>query len=185
MSTFFGPDGVTFTPDTVIKEDYIEDVLVTEHPIEDGSVTSDHAQTLPRRIVVTCMVTETPISVDILNAGGVQRMLDAREKLRGFVGKLLAYQSDRFGLFENMMIEGFPHSVETRRSYTFTISLKEVRIAEFASVSIPPEAPAPEAEAGAPDETESGEQPTETPSEGAAEEDKSLLLRGLEGLGIL
>lgn len=185
MSTFFGPDGVTFTPDTVLKEDYIEDIIVTEHPIEDGSVTSDHAQRLPKRIVITCMVTESPISVDILTVDGLQRMLDAREKLDGFVGQLLDYQSDRFGLFTNMMIEGFPHSVETRRSYTFTISLKQIRIAQFASVSIPPEAPAPEAEAGAPDETESGEQPTETPSEGAAEEDKSLLLRGLEGIGLL
>lgn len=183
--TIFAEDGTTFTPDTVIKEDWIEDIRVTEHPIEDGSVTTDHAQELPQRVILTCMVTESPITINPLEATGTQRILDARETLQGFKGQLLDYQSDRFGLVENMMIESFPHSVETRRSYTFTISLKVVRIAVFQSVSIPPEAPAPEAEAGAPDEVDTGEQPTETPTEEAATEDKSILVGIGESLGIL
>jgi len=183
LSTIFGEDGTSFTPDTVIKEDFIHDIRVTEHPIEDGSVTSDHAQQLPQRIILTCIVTESPVTVDPFEAEGPQRVLDARSTLEGFIGQLLSYQSDRFGLFENMMIESYPHSVETRRSYSFTISLKNVRIAEFQSVSIPPEAPAPPAEGGAPDEVDTGEQPTETPSDEEETEDKSWLLKGLEAIG--
>ena len=186
MSTIYAADGTSFTPDSVIKETYIEDIRVTDHPIEDGSTTSDHALKLPGRIVLECLVTESPLSSGRLKlVDGVQRMTDARDVLRGMVGQLLSYQSDRFGLIENMMLEGYPHSVDKKRAYGLTITLKEVKFAVFSSVEIPPEAPAPSAETGAPDGVDTGEQPTETPNDQDAAEDKSWLLDGLEGIGVL
>lgn len=185
MSTIYAADGTSFTPDAVMKEDIVQDVRVTDHPIEDGSSVSDHSQTLPLRIVITCLVTESPISSFESEIDGVQRILDAFSFLNGAVGQLLSYQSDRYGLYESMMIEGFPSSVTKMRSAPFTISLKQVKIATFATVDIAPEDPAPVAEAGAPDEVDTGEQPTDTPTPEAAEDDSSYLKDGLEWLGVL
>ena len=174
MSTIFAADSSFLTPDSTISEQYAEQVFVTEHPVEDGSTSTDHAQRLPRQITVEALVTESPQSpFNVVD--GVQRVIDARNFLNAAVGQLLSYQSDRFGLFENMMLVGFPHAVEKARSIRFQITLKEIRIATFASVEIPAEAPAPAAESGAPSEVDTGEQPTETPDEEKAEDDKSIL----------
>lgn len=174
MSIFIAADGTLLRPDTVLSEDYSEDVFVTSHPTEDGSVVSDHAQRMPRVITIVAVVTESPMSAFNV-VDGVQRVLDARGFLLGAIGQLITYQSDRLGLFENMMITGFPHRVEKARSLTFTITIKEVIIATFASVEIPAEAPVPVAEGGAPDEVDTGEQGTSTPDEEKAEQDTSIL----------
>ena len=54
------PSGATFQggvlfPDTVLEERHDDESVITENPVENGSVTSDHAYDLPQELEISCV----------------------------------------------------------------------------------------------------------------------------------
>jgi hypothetical protein len=178
-------DGSALTFDGVLDYTLSSSVNVTDHPIEDGSTVSDHAQVQPKRLTVRGIVTETPYD-NVDNVGGPDRVARALEFLDAAAGELLTVVTERFGTLENMALTSYPTTADQVRRLLFDVEFKAVRIAVAGLIDIPPSAPAtPSAASGLPDEQDVGEQPTtSTEDEPAKEEgDTSLLLDLLTSVG--
>jgi hypothetical protein len=197
-TTIIREDGETLTFDATPRLVFSPSVSVTDHPIEDGSVISDHAQAQPLLITISGLVSESPLAVGTTTSGGLARVQAAIEFLRACEGVLVSVVSDRLGTFENCLITRYPHEVTPKRSLTFDVELKQVRIAEAGLVEIPTSnftstTSTTEAVQAAIDEAmvafasayDTGAQATtSTASEPAQEEqDKSTLLEIAESLG--
>jgi hypothetical protein len=102
----------------VYKESPERGVETTDHPVEDGEPIVDHIKRVPKLLPITGIVTGS-------DAGAVLAEL---EKYMN-EGTILSY-SHRNGI-DNVIIEKFDsnHDVETAGAFTFTIRLKQIRIA--------------------------------------------------------
>lgn len=159
--------GTTFTFDAVGEVTLDASVDVTEHPVEDGSDVSDHAQVKAKRLHFRGVVTESPYD-NVDTSGGADRVTRALEFLDGIAGATVTIISSVFGTLENMAITRYPATRGQLRRLLFDLEFKQIRIATAALVVVPVEAPATTSAAtGLPDETKVGEQPTQ-PAGGAA-----------------
>jgi hypothetical protein len=182
-------DGTTLTFDAVPRLGFSPSVNVTDHPIEDGSVISDHAQAQPLLISITGLVSESPFT-STSSTGGAARVLAAIDFLKACEGQLVSVVSDRLGTFENCLVTRYPYDLTVKRSLVFEVELKQVRIATAGSVTLPVGTASEEVEDSAASEVDVGQQATtttasDTNGEGAAKEeaDKSTLLELAEALG--
>jgi len=191
--TIIRDDGQAFSFDGVVSYTLTASVTVTDHPIESGSVVSDHAQVQPKMLSLSrAIVTETPFS-DQDSSGGADRVTRALEFLDSIAGALCTVVSERYGTIENMAILRYPSTADVLRRLAFDIDFKQVRLAEAGLVDIAPSTPvqvdAGGAEtsgaAGLPDAQDAGEQAT-TPTEGGEQDeaDTSLLLDLATALGV-
>jgi hypothetical protein len=142
-----------------LRVDFTPEAVITEHPVEIGSEVTDHAQVRPERFTVEIYVSDSPIprpttvpvplSVDL-----------ARQFLEQCQGKLLTVQIDGEGIWNNCLLERWPHSRTIIAGRPFQLGIKQIRIANALSVLIPPRMPAPVAQVGAPTEQDLGQQAT-------------------------
>lgn len=51
----------TIPLDALLSEKYVEPVITTEHPVEEGSDPTDHVRVLPGRLTLEAIITNTPI----------------------------------------------------------------------------------------------------------------------------
>ena len=58
--TIARPDGQTLRFDVVVKESFNPQNAVTDHPVEDGTVFSDHIQKKPEEFTVIGIISENP-----------------------------------------------------------------------------------------------------------------------------
>lgn len=164
-------DGSTLALDGVVTVQLAYSVEVTDHPIEDGSVVTDHAVKQPLLITVDGIVTETPIRNDA-QTSGIERTQGALDWLTSSTGKLIDVVTERLGTFSNCLLTGYPTTIDNVRRLRIPIALKQVVVATAGSVSITAEAVAGGDAEGAADEVDVGEQPTtDTAAEPAQEED--------------
>lgn len=177
-------DGSTLALDAVVTVQFTFSVEVTDHPIEDGSVVSDHAIKQPVLITVDGVVTETPIDADA-DTSGIQRVQAALDWLDASVGKLIDVVTDRLGTYTDCLLTGWPTSIDGVRRLRIPIALKQVRIATAGSVTITVEATAGGDAENAADEVDVGEQgTTDTAEEPAQEEDdRSTLATLIDAMG--
>ena len=189
--------GESVTFDAMLRESHNLDVRITEHPIERGASVSDHAQARPREFIVTVLVSETPLdpqgqprftasairSATLIPASGPS-LEGAQNRVREFfdflaeiaqAGEFVDVVTPKFGLIAGVVISRIPVEIDNVNLGRFTIGFREVRIAERVTVLIPPLRPAPEAQAGAPDEQDVGTQPTDNPESTEEAEDASIL----------
>ena len=93
-------------------------------------------------------------------------------------GALLSVVVPGEGLFDNMVVQSIRSSVTNVNATRVNISLRQVRLAERITVSIPPLRPAPDASPGLPDEVDRGRTATTNP-ESIDNARRSSLLYGL------
>jgi len=136
--------GESLVLDATISENYDPQIIVTEHPMEDGASVGDGAVAKNMPFTVTGVVTDTPFA-GAVGAGERDRALKAVEFLKRNEGAPLSVLSQRLGFLTNCLLTRYPHSVTQLKSLTFEIGFKQVRIAETLSVPIPPRKPAPRA----------------------------------------
>lgn len=175
----------TLSFDGVLDYTLTSSVAVTDHPIEDGSSVSDHAQKQPKTLSVRGIVTETPYD-NVDSSGGPDRVARALEFLDAAAGELLTVVTERFGTLSNMALTRYPTTADQVRRLLFDVELKAIKVATAGLIDIPPTAPTTSsAAAGLPDEQDVGEQPTTTTDEEPAQEagDTSLLLDLLTAVG--
>jgi hypothetical protein len=142
----------------VISVEFAPEASVTEHPVEQGFEVSDHIQVRAIRFTVEAWVTDSPLGT-IPVPLAVQ---SAIAFLNGALGKLLTVAISGENTFQSMAIEGFVHRRTSEEGRGFSIRFKQIRVAQALSVMIPPSQPAAVAAAGAPDETDQGQQATTT-----------------------
>lgn len=155
----------TWTFDACPIEDYSTEIDVTEHPIEDGSKVSDHAEEQPLEIEVEGYVSESPFSDDF-KADVDNRVNEALSFFRGLSGKLLTITSQKLGSFSDCMLTGYPHQVNVSEGIVIRASFVQVIIAESERVELPPERPKPERASSVSDEQDVGSQPTKEDRQG-------------------
>lgn len=181
--TLTRPNGDTLTFDASPRQSWQPSVAITDHPIEDGSTVSDHAQIQPRRLAITGVVSETPLGED----GGPLRVEDAVRFLNeaGEGGELLTVET-RLGSSTNWLLESWPHDVTVLRGLVFELSLKQVSIATAETITLPREVPRPRYSDTAPPETDVGTQPTQEASvaEEAQANRLAQYLRGERSVGL-
>lgn len=165
-TTLIRPDGQSLTFDATPVIGFQKTNTITDHPIEDGSLVSDHVQKQPDQVSLTGIVSDSP-----LGATGDFRVQDALRFLNeaGLRGELLELES-RFGLTGNWILESWPYDITQLQALTFAVTLRQVRIATTELIMLPREVPRPVVADSAPPEADLGAQPT-APVE-AAEESK-------------
>lgn len=175
-TTLIRADGRELTFDATIVVSYQKQNVITEHPIEDGAVVSDHVQKQPDTVNLTGIVSDSP-----LGATGEYNVENAVRFLNevGEAGELLELDS-RLGLSGNWALEAWPHDVTAIRALTFEITLKQVRIATTETVILPREVPKPAVADSAPPEVDVGKQSPAPVSPVEAAELKSRLAAGLD-----
>lgn len=132
-------------------------VETTDHPIEDGSTVTDHAQPQPTTISVEGIVSQDPlVGPDQTLTGELLR--DAVAFFDRAETKPLRVETDRLGDFETVLLESYDHEVDKWDRLAFDLEFKEVEFATFETVEIPPEAPSEGADSEMPDEQDQGKQ---------------------------
>lgn len=162
MSTsLIRPDGQTLTFDATPRVSWQKNVSITDHPIEDGSTVSDHAQQQPDRVTLTGVVSDSP-----LGEASTDRVREALAFLNeaGSRAELLELES-RFGVTGNWLLESWPHDVTQLRALAFEVSLRKVRIPSVQVVMLP----RPQVRAGAPPDADVGTQTTQPVPQAEAE----------------
>lgn len=168
------PDGKVLTLDGVLRLSFSPTIMVTDHPIEDGTSVADHAQAAPDEFTITGLVTETPYRLPTQPAE-TDRVGAAVDFLRGCVGLLLTVVDERRGTFTNCLLTKYPHEIGGRLSTTFELGFKVVKIANAIAIDVPP------AFTAAPQLQDAGQQPT-VPVEPPPIEDASTMYHFLHGV---
>lgn len=119
-------------PFFIVRVDFQESVIVTEHPVEIGTDVSDHAQRRPTRFIVDCIVGETAVQTSpaFATPAGVPLAL---QWLEAALGQPLRLSIDNEGVFSNLFIEAAVHARTVIRERRFTLRLKQVRFADALS----------------------------------------------------
>jgi hypothetical protein len=96
------PPSGTITADSVIEERYDDESIITENPVETGSITSDHAYDLPQELDVTYAW-----SAASPQAGGQSSFLNQLydQVLALKQGKVLLTVSTGRRLYQNLLIK--------------------------------------------------------------------------------
>lgn len=172
--------------DCSISETHTDSAEITAHPIEDGSVTTDHIRKLPNVLEINGLVTRTPITYlaslfappttfastgFIPSLPGSDRVDDAYTLMQTMMEKgvtMIVVTSLRN--YNNMAIETLvvTRDASTGQAINCTIVLKEVQKAKALSIEIPiPENPAnnaPVDEGTVPSQAATAAQTTESQS---------------------
>ncbi|MBT4266622.1 MAG: hypothetical protein HOD85_20680 [Deltaproteobacteria bacterium] len=134
-------DDTKFEIDVVITENLTEENLVTQNPVESGSLVADHVTTMPDKLDIEGLITDTPISLlnplyDKAEAtkGRSKNQYDKLSKLKKKKKRLRITTGLR--VYENMVFE----SLSAKRDNSghkigFTASLIEVIVASVSDGS--------------------------------------------------
>lgn len=143
--------------DCVLEEQHVDRSVITEHPVEDGSVVADHAYDLPAELMLTygwsMNSSQNPDSPSVFNvpgqvitslkafAGGTSTFLrDIYEKLRALksaASPLTVYTGKR--TYNNMLIESISISTDmkTENALVARVLLREVIIVSTQVFTVP------------------------------------------------
>jgi hypothetical protein len=173
---------------------YTADVEATDHPVEAGANVTDHARLKPRQVVITGIISNTPVNAAqqsrLVKAGGADYITTgsgtvgyaetALARLEQLRGQTLTVVTPLRAYSDMMLISlNIPKDAKTGDAVRFTATFKEIRFAELQRkiVAVPKE---PKARGKTNVGKQNGEQAT---PEGKAEVEKSLLTKGGEALG--
>lgn len=168
-------DGTVFTFDSTTRISFGPSIMITEHPIEDGSLISDHAQEMPQTIAVSGVISGAAPSSAAWDANNPNRQVSARDFLRGIIGETVSLVTVRFGTITSLMLTRYPYVIDGLDRTIFDIELKAVKIASAGSVFISPTAPSDTTASSLSSAQDAGEQPTTTPTDAEVEADETVL----------
>ena len=177
----------TFEMDVTISEDHQRSAVVTENPVEDGSVVSDQVILDPERVIVEGFVTSAPARILPLGAigeGGIQRVINAFDLLDDlWRARNPLMLTTGYRVYRDMVINRVSMPRGREIGLRFSVELQNVnRVAgEVGTVNVS------QAVADAAARTlDAGRQATQEPSAATSERTGSLLFRigeGARGLG--
>lgn len=123
----------TITFDNTISENYFYNSRVTSYPVERGTVVSDHIINLPDRIVLSGLITDTPLNILATFNRSISafNLLVALHEKREVVSVQTGLKS-----YENMAIVSLevPRTVKTGQTLTFNIELQRIIYSDVINV---------------------------------------------------
>lgn len=159
--TITAENGESLEFDIIQDENWGLNNAITDFPVEDGSVFSDHIQRQPDTFTIHGVISLTPFQTNPSVQAPATRLEDAVRFLESASESVVSYDSVRRGLISPLGIEQVSYVVDDRDRYIFTIGFKSIRIAEAQIVSIPPERLPPTKQDDVPDEVDTGDQSTD------------------------
>lgn len=179
------PSGETLAIDSWVSGNFERTSRISDHPIEQGALISDHAQADPLVITLSLQQSEAPLAEEGLEGPfGAERI---QEAIRFFEAawrgsEPLTVTIPRVGQFDDLLIARVPNELNVRQATTIELVLRQIEIASAIIVSVPIEAIAPPSRAGQQAAEDRGKQPTddvpedpETPGEATGVPDSAIL----------
>lgn len=132
----------------VETEEKTGDVGVPAHPVEDGLALNDHVERQPFGLSLTGKLIRP-------TNDRLERLIQVLEGYRD-KGTIVSYEGRR--IYQNMLIEKFTYRADKsmKNGYTFTMSLRQVRVADSPYI-----APTPQVKAQVKKTSEAGRKQTE------------------------
>jgi hypothetical protein len=128
------PTSGTITADSVLEERYDDESIITENPVETGSVTNDHAYDLPQELDVTYVW-----SAASPQAGGQVSFLNTMyaQFLALKQGKVLLTVSTGRRLYQNLLIKSIStiSDKDTENILQLRLSLRQLILTTTQTVS--------------------------------------------------
>jgi len=138
--TIVKSDGTSLSFDTTISEEFAPEIAVTNHPIEDGSNISDHAQEMPNNFSVRSIITYTPLSgrsnQNLVPASGSQRVEIVLDFLKSCIAQFLVVETTNGKLIKNCLLTRYNHAFDVRKAVYFELQFRVARIATSQVVQI-------------------------------------------------
>jgi hypothetical protein len=180
-------DGSIWQADVVVAINVGQEWQITDHPVEQGVVVTDHVQVQPTEITITCVVSENPIRAGGGTVGGQVRLQERMRWLRETAdeAELVDIVTRRMGVFTGYAIRSVPYVLDRVSRLRFDLQLRQLRVATATTVLITVDQVADDVATGAPDEVDTGEQATTSTDtdEQAEAADQSTLASLLDALG--
>lgn len=160
-SRFIGPSSTAIIPGCVIEERHTDRIVITEHPVESGSVVSDHFYRMPAEVMLRWAWSNSPVLSPTLIENALINLSQTLSALpseiigdmgnNGYVQqvyqKLLALQlstqpfaiSTGKRVYANMMIESLQVTTDltSENSLMIMAICKEIIFAQTASAKVP------------------------------------------------
>lgn len=122
---YLAPRVGTVSLDVTIREEHRFSSRVTNYPVEDGTIVSDHIINDPDTVVLQALVTDTPLNI----LSGFNRSIDAFNRLIDIHRKReVVTVITGLKVYPNMAITALdvPRDIRTGQSLTFTIELQRI-----------------------------------------------------------
>lgn len=108
--------------DATLEETHERQTEITDHPVENGAFIQDHIINAPRRLTMTCMVTDTPLGEE--SGLRAQAAFDALEELRDLRTTFTVVSG--FRVYENMAFETLTMPKGREGALRFTATMKQI-----------------------------------------------------------
>lgn len=146
-----------FTAHVTIREEHVDELEITTHPVQQGASIADHAFMLPARLIVECAWSDSPQNAGLLNGlvAGQTAAVTAIKSLasgnsastvRDVYAKLLQLQRKRepFSVttgkrkYDTMLVKSLAVKTDqkTENILSVTVTLQEIIIVSTRAVSI-------------------------------------------------
>lgn len=180
MITITRPSGQIVSVACVSVQTRSTPTQTTGHTVEDGADFANHL-----RKVAEGYTWEAHLSEDepYLDQPHGSRIAAALSDLRACHGEVCTISTLRDETLERVSVSITARTQGNINAARVTITAQELRIATSASVTIPPEQPAPAASPGLADEQDTGQQPTDDPESTEEAADASYLYDLIYGDG--
>lgn len=133
-----GPDDVLLemTPDIVLSEDHEDSIVMTEQPIEQGSVITDHAYNLPAELGVVYVWSPSSVQNDTQDISYLNTIYGQLLALKTAITFFTVYTGKR--IYKNMLIQSIAETTDkdTENILIIRLHFREAIIVTTQTVSI-------------------------------------------------
>jgi hypothetical protein len=118
--------------DVTLEETHERSAEITDHPVEGGSFIQDHIVNAPKKLMMTGMITDTPLGGD--SGPRAQEAFDVLETLYDSRSTFTVVSG--FKVYDDMAIESLSMPKTREGALRFSAQLKQLRITQGRSVPI-------------------------------------------------
>lgn len=111
---FLFADGTAIAAQATISEKHIDEIVITEHPVEQSAQISDHMYRKPQEVIITCGFSNSPTAPsDINQIGSIQEGFNEVDITSSMTGNSLLQCNQIYDMFISMQQTGQLISVAT------------------------------------------------------------------------
>jgi hypothetical protein len=124
------------TPDVTIEEQHQDLLQITDHPVEQGAMISDHAVKLPAEVVVTYGWADSSSQNTAAAASFLNDLYEKILQVQSSVSLFMVYTSRR--IYKNMLLASVTMTTdkETDRAMVVRLLCREVNIVRTTTITV-------------------------------------------------
>ena len=136
--------------DATVSEEHLSEAELTENPVEDGVVVTDHVHLKPAQLTIQGVISDSPLGYAVI--GNIQNLVRSVSALFGRSSRSIDAYNDLFNLqksrqpftvttglkrYKNMIMTSLsvPRTAQTGRAIHFSATMREIRIVKSKSTS--------------------------------------------------